>query len=523
MTRKQNGKTASNFIGDMLSATDDIRADYKMSKQSRFVRRRQGLAAGGGTGDYHTRNERAYYDDIEKARDMDRNDVMAGQILDRVAINIIQGGFALDPRTGDAKLDRALKDRWNEEACDPEMMDVAGEMCFHDFEHAVCRSMFRDGDCFVVGTDDGTYQFLEAHNVQNEKSEDNVVLGVEINDYRRKIKIHLAQDPLDPSQTKKQDVVKIPFKDSEGVKQVFHHYNPKRTTSTRGVTAFAPVFEPAGMLEDINFSKLVQQQLVSCFAVFRSQAVGSQLPSVDGGYGSQTSETTSTGETRLLDGIAPGMEVVGAPGETLEGFSPNVPNSEYFQQVDLIMKLMATSFGIPLMVLLLDASQTNFSGWRGSIDEARKGFRFHQRNQIKRFHTPAYRWRVNFWADEDKALRKQLDAYEPGGKVNPLAHKWNPPAWNYIEPMKDATADLLRLQNGLVSPTELHTERGRDFRDVYTQTISDNTEQIAAAIAAAKVLTKKTGETIHYLQLLSSPTPDGTTMAINVGGSEQQA
>jgi capsid protein len=177
------------------------------------------------------------------------------------------------------------------------------------------------------------------------------------------------------------------------------------------------------------------------------------------------------------------------------------------------MKLMSTALGVPLMVLLLDASQTNFSGWRGAIDEARKGFRYHQHNLIKRFHTPAYCWRVKQWAADDPAIQKAID--DPS--LTAYGHKWNPPAWNYIEPMKDATSDLLRLQNGLISPRRLHQERGRDFGEIVVETIDDNAAAIEMAIKKSQELTERTGVTVHYLQLLASPTPDGTNVAINVG------
>ena len=86
-----------------------VRADYDMSRESRFVRRRTGLAPLGGPADYHYRNETAYYNDIEKARDMDRNDSIVGQTVDRAVSNIVQEGFALDVKTGDRKLDDDLK------------------------------------------------------------------------------------------------------------------------------------------------------------------------------------------------------------------------------------------------------------------------------------------------------------------------------------------------------------------------------------------------------------------------------
>ena len=115
---------------------ENMKADYDMSTESRFMRRRTGLAPQGGPADYHTRNESQYYNDIEKARDMDRNDSVIGQTIDRSVSNEIQEGFTLDPQTGDKSADKAIKAWWDSWSKDPDAVDIAGEMTFMDFEYA---------------------------------------------------------------------------------------------------------------------------------------------------------------------------------------------------------------------------------------------------------------------------------------------------------------------------------------------------------------------------------------------------
>ena len=74
----------SKSTASMAKAFNDIRADWNMSRESRFVRRRTGLPSSyGASADWHYRNENDYYNDIEKARDMDRNDAVVGQTVDR--------------------------------------------------------------------------------------------------------------------------------------------------------------------------------------------------------------------------------------------------------------------------------------------------------------------------------------------------------------------------------------------------------------------------------------------------------
>jgi hypothetical protein len=211
------------------------------------------------------------------------------------------------------------------------------------------------------------------------------------------------------------DSTPIAVRNADGVRQVFHVYNPKRVNATRGVTQLAPVFSISGMLEDINFAKLVQQQVVSCFAVFRKMAAGgNRLPSADSAYGDATIETTQAG-TRQLEGVSPGMEVIGQPGEELQGFSPNVPNSEYFQQVKLILQIIGVNFGLPLCLVLMDGSETNFSGWRGAVDEARKGFVADQMNLVRRLNKGAYKWRL--WWDLQQPRSEFRKAFSEIGDV----------------------------------------------------------------------------------------------------------
>jgi capsid protein len=471
MTKKKAKNLAESF--------QQTRADYEMSKNSRFVRRRTGLAAKGSSGDYHIRSESQYYDSIEKCRDMDRNDAVVGQIVDRAVANVIQDGMTLEPQTGDKKLDRALWDRWKAFSDNPDECDIGGELCWHDYERLTFRSHLVDGDSFAFVTQDGPLQFIEGHSIQTASKRENTFCGITTNQYRRREVFWYRADAIDPTMVSKEEEVPLQARDVGGNRQVFQVYNSKRALMTRGVSAFAPIFYLTGMFEDINFAKVVQQQIVSCFAIFRQMAAGQapKPPSVVG-YGDQT-----TGEppgTRTIEGIGPGMEIIGAPGETLNGFSPNVPNSEYFEHVRLMLTLIGVNLGLPLCLVLMDGSETNFSGWRGAVDEARKGFRQNQRMMVKRLHRPVYEMKVRQWMEEDAALKRASI------KRNIFAHEWNAPEWKYINPLQDAQADAVQLQNCLTSPRRLHSGRGYDWELIAEETVNDNAYAIILAKKKAK-------------------------------------
>lgn len=510
-------------LRSMQETFTDLRSDYSGAKASRFRRRRNGLALSGSHADYHYRTEADFLRLLEYARDMDRNDCIVGQTVNRAVINTLQGGITLDTSTGDTGADLELWNRWKAWTEDSEECDLAGEHTFADIEQLVLRHMLVDGDVLALPLRTGQLQLTEAHRLRTPRNtKRNVVHGVLLNDVRRKLEFWITKEDVAPSATVSAVSSITPYaaRDADGFKQVFHVLNATRVSQTRGVTAFAPIFDVLGMFEDIQFAKLVQAQIVSCFAVFRERAVGFNGPT-GGPQGATNTETLADGSSRTIQGVAPGMEIAGAVGETLKGFSPAVPNAEYFEHVKLMLTLVGINLGLPLCLVLLDASETNFSGWRGAVDQARLGFRNNQRFLTQRLHRPTYLWKVRQWLADDAALRTA--AGKSG--VDIFGHTWNPPNWPYIEPMKDAAADLLRVRNVLTSPRRLHAERGRDWETIADETVQDNAYAIRLAKAeAAAINTEFTDSNpVHWRELISLPTPDGVQIALQANTAANSA
>jgi lambda family phage portal protein len=490
----------------------DIKADYEMSRTSRFVRQRLGTAPMGGSADYHYRSESQYYNDMEKCRDMDRNDSIVGQTIDRSVANVVQDGFTLEPKTGDSKLDLDLWQRWQDWAGNPDQCDISGEMCWHDFELKGYRSHLIDGDSTITLTTEGALQFLEAHTIQTTTSMENTFCGVTMDQYRKRLKFWVMQDGLTPSK-QKEKAKPIDVRDPNGHRQVFQIYNPRRANQTRGVSALAPIFYITGMLEDINFAKVVQQQMVSCFAVFRQRAASNSTdgtPPSMAGYGESSTATSATGQTKYLEGIGPGMEIIGAAGEQLMMDSPKVPNAEYFQQVRMLLQIIGANLGLPLCLVLMDGSETNFSGWRGAVDEARKGFRANQAMLKKRQHRPIYEGKVRQWIEKDRALKRIA------GKrgINILGHEWHSPQWKYINPREDSEGDAARIRNGQTSYRRLHTDNSTDWETIAEEQIADTAYAIVRAKAKAKEINDEfnDGAPVNWRDLINLVTPSGVTM-----------
>ena len=490
-----------------------LRADYNMAKTTRYRRSRTGVSGTGRTGDYHYRSESEYLKMVELARDMDRNDCIVGQTVDRAVVNMIQEGIAVDPQTGDAGLDRELVARRKTYCEDADACDLAGELTYPELVSLAVRQTFVDGDIFALPTRDGPIQLVEGHRVRTPSGTTrNVVLGILLSEYRQRLEYWITKDEIEPSRSvaKVSDVDRYPARDADGYRQVFHLYNPKRVSQTRGVTALAPIVDLCGYLEDTVFARLVQQQVVSCFAIFRQRDVDFRS-GADVQRGERSTETLSDGTTRTIEGYAPGMEYQGDPGETLNGFSPNVPNPEFFPFVKMILQFIGVNLGLPLVLVLLDASQTNFSGWRGAVDQARLGFRRNQHWLIARFLRPDYCRLIRQWLADDPQMRS---ASERSG-IDPFAHRWQLPSWPYIQPREEATADLMRVRNAQTSRRRLAAERGMDFDELSMEIVEDNGKLIEKACEkTAELKAKYPDAEISWRDVAGLPPPEGVQWKI---------
>ena len=507
----------------IAQAFQEIRADYNAAKTSRFKRIRAGVSAAGTMADYHYRTEADYLRMLEYARDLDRNDTVLGQGITRLQRNVVGGGYALSPQTGDEGLDEALSERWRDWAEDPDQCDHAGEHDWHALEGLTFRGLVVDGDTVGLLLRSGALQCVESHRIRTpanarRRKKDQVVHGFLLDSRRRRKEVWITKEDIDPNAPlyRVGDMDRKPIRDREGFRQVLHLYNPKRLSQTRGVTALAPICDMAGMHDDLQFAQLVAAQIQSCYAILVEQ--GPQPPGgTQPATGEASTESLTDGSTRQIQGVAPGMRVTGKPGQQLKGFSPTVPHSQFFNHATLILTILAINLDLPLAVLLLDPSNTNFSGWRGAMDQARMGFQELQRLHIARVHRPTYRFKVRQWISEDPSLRAAAERSD----VKIYRHLWQPPGWPYIEPLTDRQAELLSVRNALTSQRRRCRERGHEWHDLVDEIVADNVLLIESAHKAAAELNKRypaqgdrPGLNVTWREIAMLPTPDGVTVSV---------
>lgn len=524
---------------------DRARCDYSMAKRTGAQKRRvRGVPSQGAGPDYHYRSESDWLWMGELAWDIYRNNMICGSIVDRAIENQIQDGFTYNPQTGDAGLDRELVDWWTEISQDPAECDPANELAFADQTEIVLRSTIVGGDIFGVPMsvddprDHGTVELKEFHlcrSPSSGKDKANIFHGVEKHPLtRRRINYHFLPEPIDPNRSVlKKSLAPLSayyFDEATGREErnVFHVRFPKRSHQTRGLTALAPIFDVAGYHDDVQFLTMVRSRAASLF-VFVEERVKDFDPAYlaaemrMGVDVTRDKQAEYEANSRQYVDVGPGSVLRGLPGAKINPHSPNIPNPEFFPHSKLLLTFLGVNLGMPLVLVLMDASETNFSGFRGALEQARMGFRKNQRRLATRWHRPFLRFKILKRGEQDRRFGRWIErSVRPGAKVDVFRHGWNPPSWPYINPTEDATCDLIRGANMQTSPRRLARERGMEWGDVARETVEDRASafELALVRAAELVARHNLPQTPEYLDGLANrlaplPLPERVQLSLS--------
>ncbi len=191
---------------------------------------------------------------------------------------------------------------------------------------------------------------------------------------------------------------------------------------------------------------------------------------------------------RTLD-LQPGQITMLEPGEEIQTSDPADSGATYepFQYRTLLQ--VSAALGVPYAYLSNDMLKANYSNSRLALLEFRR-------------RIEAYQHAVMVWQFCRQVWARFLDTAVMAGSIDLagyekhrrdyLACSWLPPKWDWVDPLKDARAEIDQIDAGLKSRTQALAERGFDA------------EQVDAEIAADREREKSLG-----LVFSSATTPAG--------------
>lgn len=233
-------------------------------------------------------------------------------------------------------------------------------------------------------------------------------------------------------------------------KFIIHSFQPERPAQTRGFTPLAPVMLDVKQFEGWDEATLVAARWAAAkMAVIQSQVA-------EGGYEGDGEEEEE--ETPDVSGGTPGEMFRTAPGEVLNFIDPKYPTNTYRDFSRTKIRKIATGLLVSYPSLGNDLENVNFSSIRAGLLDERDHWRILQRWVIEHLLQPIY----DAWlAMARLTVLSDLSLTEDQWQMI----IWRARGWEWVDPVKDAAAAILRLQNGLSTYARELAAIGLDFEE----------------------------------------------------------
>lgn len=372
----------------------------------------------------------------------------------RKAIRALLNGTIGWGITGAPKGPKALQNLWTEWT---KVSDYRGRLNFYGQQALATRTMFREGDSFIVRryVKDGKViplriDVLDGGLLDTSKVGENIEEGIEYS--VEGIVTGYWFYPARADYRHSRPSFRIPAED------VIHLYEQEEAGQKRGRSVFESVIKKLGDIDEALEADLVRRKIESCFVGFRRI----NPDWVDEPFGQIQSRGDDLPPAEYFE---PGTMTTLAPGEDVQFADPK-PAGGLNDALKANLLATAAGVGVTYEHQTGDLSNVNFSSYRAGALE------FDATNEERQFNTiiPVFLDRVWDWFCQA--------AYEFGKTRTPSYEmRWTPPPRKSIDREGDAKADILEMQAGLENRRSLLNSRGLDHDTFMAETKADLTKQ----------------------------------------------
>lgn len=281
---------------------------------------------------------------------------------------------------------------------------------------------------------------------------------------------------------------RVPRQTKWGRLQVLHIYESMRPDQTRGISDMVAVLKETRMGRRYRDLKLQSAAIQATYAAsieselppeavyqalgagnLGTNDMGEMITSYATAYLSAIAAYTGSSKNIAIDGVKiphlfPGTKLqlrpAGAPGDGNTGFEAS------------LLRHLAANLGVSYEELSKDFTQTNYSSFKGGMNETRKFMASRKKLTADRFANAGYA----LWFEEQMAAGEldcmsgqEEDFYQPGHKEAYTAADWIGASTGQIDELKETQAANQRVA-GLFTTHEDELGRlGKDWRKVFRQ------------------------------------------------------
>lgn len=410
----------------------------------------------------------------ERADDLVANDAHAASLVGSMSVHVAgSGGLVPQASVPAARLgwseDQA--NAWNAEceywfsAWADTDADAGGRLSFSDLQHLSVYSLLARGEFIRIPVQLPTSPRREFStaiqmiapsrlSTPSDRMADPVIRdGVELGLYGQPLAYHIANPErgwTSPILSSAQ-YVRIPA--WRGHRPgLLHGFRPTEEEQVRGISVLAPALKTFKDMGDYLDFELVGAIVANNFPVWIEQQNPYSIVA-DG----------ETAEGREYQEFEPGNIYYGANGQRPHILKSDRPGDSFEPFVMRMARIMGAAAGMPYEIISKDFSQTNYSSARAALLEAYRTIQSYQIWLVSALCRPIWRLVIEecFLRGRLKLPKSAPDFYDQMRAYT--ACRWIPPRRGHVDPVKEAKAAVLLLENDLSTLAEQNAELGGDW------------------------------------------------------------
>lgn len=356
--------------------------------------------------------------------------------------------------------------------------DVTGKHSFYDICNLFIKGAAREGEVLikkVYGAQAGKYGFqlqvLDIDRLDTDKNDrklnnGNILkMGVEVTPAGKPVAYHLRiAHPGDN-----------PFYTYEGAlyeripaSEIYHVFISDRPEQTRGYP-----WVSASLMRLKNLGGYEEAAVIAA----RVGAAKMGFFTTKDGDGTALADGTLNNDPQgdLITEADPGQFGILPEGYSFESFNPDYPHAMYDSFIKTVLRGVASGLGVAYNTLANDLEGVNFSSIRSGVIEERDNWMALQNWMIESFLDDLFSTWLGF------ALLSGAIPAGPSGTPLPVTKfdkfnkaVWRGRRWAWVDPEKDANANITLINNGLRSREDVIDEQGGDIDETWAQLSEEN-------------------------------------------------
>ncbi len=409
---------------------------------------------------------------INQSRTFMRDNSIYKGMIGRAVSYIVGNGFTLQMKSGNQSYNAKVESLWKDFHRRPELRGI---LSGGKTDRMVCQEIMVAGDMIVILTNkDGLIQLIEAEQLAKTNPKD----GITKNQYGQPNKYWISPygrgGRVDTSKAKGYDP-----------KNILFLTNPERPSSIRGVPPCQSAFPMLHRINDVCDSEAIAWQLLARLAVSINRKEGAQQ-----GYNESKADPDKTGSategqltTRITE-LDYALMFQAEVGEEIKGIDRNIPGKDFSNSIRMFLRLMGLPLGLPLEIILLDWTKSNYSQSRAVLEQAYQVFLDYQIILEDYYYQPLIKWKIDEWIASG-ALKENKNQY----KFDLIK-----PTFPWIDQLKEVQAYGEKVSRGFATHAQVCKTLNTDREDVVNQ----RQKEIEDAIARVTAIKKATGFDVPY-------------------------